>query len=86
MERYAAENERLRIKIGKEEMVEGDYATVCMLVDHLEKMIEAGEDVMNTATVGGSVFFDYYELDVECYERIEESTKNAREFLDIYKR
>lgn len=38
VERYVAECERLRFKLGKSEMVESDYATLCQLKDENEQL------------------------------------------------
>lgn len=48
----------------------------------LENLTDAGDDVVNTSMLGGSPWYEHYEVEVDSYERIEESTKKARQVLD----
>lgn len=48
----------------------------------LENLADAGDDVVNTSMLGGTPWYEHYELEVNSYDRINSQTEKARQVLD----
>lgn len=48
----------------------------------LQKMVDAGNDILHTSLLGDSQTSCVYEVELESYQRLGESTRNADELLD----
>lgn len=78
VERLMGENERLRIKIGKEEMTEGDYAHICITEATLEDISSKAWHVVMDSLLHIGEHGDYYEVPVEAIHELEHELKRDR--------